>query len=106
MVVFNIIFFLPARHQNNGSVIARCGQPEVSWWGWRNADDEHLVQSIARASASDGSRSSPGKLSSSPGKMASESCTRSQVNEGVLSEVDFGKKSLQSRLIYANRTNV
>jgi hypothetical protein len=34
-------------------VIARCGQPEVSWWGWRNADDEHLVQSIARACAVD-----------------------------------------------------
>lgn len=34
-------------------MIARCGQPEVSWWGWRNADDEHLVQSIARACAVD-----------------------------------------------------
>ena len=32
-------------------MIARCGQPEVSWWGWRNADDEHLVQSIAKACA-------------------------------------------------------
>uniref|UniRef100_A0A8C7UW48 phosphatidylinositol-3,5-bisphosphate 3-phosphatase n=1 Tax=Oncorhynchus mykiss TaxID=8022 RepID=A0A8C7UW48_ONCMY len=38
-----------------GAVIARCGQPEVSWWGWRNADDEHLVQSIAKACAVDGS---------------------------------------------------
>ncbi|XP_010602060.1 myotubularin-related protein 3 isoform X2 [Fukomys damarensis] len=50
------------RHQNNGAVIARCGQPEVSWWGWRNADDEHLVQSVAKACASD-SRSSGSKLS-------------------------------------------
>lgn len=30
-------------------MIARCGQPEVSWWGWRNADDERLAQSIAEA---------------------------------------------------------
>uniref|UniRef100_A0A8C7JQ48 phosphatidylinositol-3,5-bisphosphate 3-phosphatase n=1 Tax=Oncorhynchus kisutch TaxID=8019 RepID=A0A8C7JQ48_ONCKI len=42
------------RHQSTGAVIARCGQPEVSWWGWRNADDEHLVQSIAKACAVDG----------------------------------------------------
>ncbi|KAK1787898.1 hypothetical protein P4O66_016372, partial [Electrophorus voltai] len=41
------------RHQNTGAVIGRCGQPEVSWWGWRNADDEHLVQSIAKACAMD-----------------------------------------------------
>lgn len=44
---------LSSRHQSTGAVIARCGQPEVSWWGWRNADDEHLVQSIARACAVD-----------------------------------------------------
>ncbi|KAK0131433.1 Myotubularin-related protein 3 [Merluccius polli] len=43
------------RHLGTGAVIARCGQPEVSWWGWRNADDEHLVQSIAKACAVDGS---------------------------------------------------
>ncbi|XP_037633756.1 myotubularin-related protein 3 isoform X3 [Sebastes umbrosus] len=43
------------RHQTTGAVIARCGQPEVSWWGWRNADDEHLVQSIAKACAVGGS---------------------------------------------------
>lgn len=41
------------RHQSSGAVIGRCGQPEVSWWGWRNADDEHLVQSIAKACAAD-----------------------------------------------------
>lgn len=46
---------LPSRHQSTGAVIARCGQPEVSWWGWRNADDEHLVQSIAKACAVDSS---------------------------------------------------
>ncbi|XP_008333909.1 phosphatidylinositol-3,5-bisphosphate 3-phosphatase MTMR3 isoform X1 [Cynoglossus semilaevis] len=43
------------RHITTGAVIARCGQPEVSWWGWRNADDEHLVQSIAKACAVDSS---------------------------------------------------
>lgn len=40
-------------------MIARCGQPEVSWWGWRNADDEHLVQSIAKACAVDGTCRKP-----------------------------------------------
>ncbi|XP_061119175.1 myotubularin-related protein 3-like isoform X1 [Conger conger] len=39
------------RHRSSGAVIARCAQPEVSWWGWRNADDERLVQSIAKACA-------------------------------------------------------
>ncbi|XP_044312019.1 myotubularin-related protein 4 isoform X2 [Varanus komodoensis] len=39
------------RHQRNGAVIARCSQPEISWWGWRNADDEYLVTSIAKACA-------------------------------------------------------
>ncbi|XP_062844498.1 myotubularin-related protein 3 isoform X2 [Trichomycterus rosablanca] len=41
------------RHQSTGAIIGRCGQPEVSWWGWRSADDEHLVQSIAKACAVD-----------------------------------------------------
>ncbi|XP_028827223.1 myotubularin-related protein 3-like isoform X2 [Denticeps clupeoides] len=41
------------RHQSTGAVIGRCGQPEVSWWGWRNADDEQLIQSIARACSMD-----------------------------------------------------
>nr|XP_060612859.1 myotubularin-related protein 4 isoform X2 [Anolis sagrei ordinatus] len=39
------------RHLRNGAVIARCSQPEISWWGWRNADDEYLVTSIAKACA-------------------------------------------------------
>lgn len=38
-----------SRHQKNGAVIARCSQPEISWWGWRNTDDEYLVTSIAKA---------------------------------------------------------
>ncbi|KAL2100155.1 hypothetical protein ACEWY4_004549 [Coilia grayii] len=40
------------RHQSTGAVIGRCGQPEVSWWGWRSAEDEQLVQAIAKACAS------------------------------------------------------
>lgn len=40
---------LTPRHQKNGAVIARCSQPEISWWGWRNTDDEYLVTSIAKA---------------------------------------------------------
>lgn len=40
---------LTGRHQRNGAVIARCSQPEISWWGWRNTDDEYLVTSIAKA---------------------------------------------------------
>uniref|UniRef100_A0A7N4NWV0 phosphatidylinositol-3,5-bisphosphate 3-phosphatase n=1 Tax=Sarcophilus harrisii TaxID=9305 RepID=A0A7N4NWV0_SARHA len=69
------------RHQSNGAVIARCGQPEVSWWGWRNADDEHLVQSVAKACASD-SRSSSGKI-------LNGNCTREFSNGGDLSDVEF-----------------
>lgn len=71
------------RHQSNGAVIARCGQPEVSWWGWRNADDEHLVQSVAKACASD-SRSSGSKLST-------RNSSRDFPNAGDLSDVEFGK---------------
>lgn len=41
----------PRRHVRNGAVISRCSQPEISWWGWRNADDEYLVTSIAKACA-------------------------------------------------------
>uniref|UniRef100_A0A8C0X9C7 phosphatidylinositol-3,5-bisphosphate 3-phosphatase n=1 Tax=Castor canadensis TaxID=51338 RepID=A0A8C0X9C7_CASCN len=69
------------RHQSNGAVIARCGQPEVSWWGWRNADDEHLVQSVAKACASD-SRSSGSKLST-------RNSSRDFPNGGDLSDADF-----------------
>ena len=61
-------------------MIARCGQPEVSWWGWRNADDEHLVQSIAKACAVDGS--SRKHLSNG-----------SYTNGTDLPDTDFGKSS-------------
>lgn len=81
MVQFFVSYF-PHRHQSNGAVIARCGQPEVSWWGWRNADDEHLVQSVAKACASD-SRSSGNKLST-------RNSSRDFPNAGDLSDVEFG----------------
>ncbi|KAF2979559.1 hypothetical protein EK904_007412 [Melospiza melodia maxima] len=68
-------------HQSNGAVISRCGQPEVSWWGWRNADDEHLVQSVAKACASD-SRSNSNKLMNG-------NCSRDLPNGGDLSDVEF-----------------
>ncbi|XP_060048826.1 myotubularin-related protein 3 isoform X3 [Erinaceus europaeus] len=75
---------LPAvvyRHQSNGAVIARCGQPEVSWWGWRNADDEHLVQSVAKACACDSQ--------SSGSKPPTRSSTRDFANTGDLSDAEF-----------------
>nr|XP_020456199.1 myotubularin-related protein 4 isoform X2 [Monopterus albus] len=51
------------RHQRNGAVIARCSQPEISWWGWRNTDDEYLVKSIAKACQMDvGAKGTCGQL--------------------------------------------
>ena len=49
-----------SRHQKSGAVIARCSQPEISWWGWRNTDDEYLVTSIAKACQMDtGAKGAP-----------------------------------------------
>ena len=73
-------FFCFVRHLRNGAAIARCSQPEISWWGWRNADDEYLVTSIAKACALDpGPRTSGGSLSTGNSD-ASEAC-----------DTDFGK---------------
>ncbi|XP_063171427.1 myotubularin-related protein 3 isoform X4 [Candoia aspera] len=69
------------RHQSNGAVISRCGQPEVSWWGWRNADDEHLVQSVAKACASDSKSSSS--------KLVNGTCSREFSNGGDFSDTEF-----------------
>lgn len=68
------------RHQSTGAVIARCGQPEVSWWGWRNADDEHLVQSIAKACAIDCSSSK---------HLANGNCLRDYSNGTDISDGEF-----------------
>lgn len=57
-------------------MISRCSQPEISWWGWRNADDEYLVTSIAKACILDRGTKMSGK-----GK-----------NEGTdLSDAEFGE---------------
>lgn len=73
-------FFCFIRHLRNGAAIARCSQPEISWWGWRNADDEYLVTSIAKACALDpGTRTSGASLSTGTSD-ASEAC-----------DTDFGK---------------
>ncbi|KAH0625520.1 hypothetical protein JD844_015066, partial [Phrynosoma platyrhinos] len=69
------------RHQSNGAVISRCGQPEVSWWGWRNADDEHLVQSVAKACASDSK--------SNGHKLVNGHCSRDFSNGGDFSDAEF-----------------
>ncbi|KAK1331319.1 hypothetical protein QTO34_009271 [Cnephaeus nilssonii] len=62
------------RHLRNGAAIARCSQPEISWWGWRNADDEYLVTSIAKACALDpGTRATGGSLGTGNSD-ASEAC--------------------------------
>ncbi|XP_051964841.1 myotubularin-related protein 3 isoform X2 [Xyrauchen texanus] len=75
------------RHQSTGAVIARCGQPEVSWWGWRNADDEHLVQSIARACAVD---------SNSCKGVSNCSLSQEYTNGADLSDADFDSSMTNS----------
>ncbi|XP_036232238.2 phosphatidylinositol-3,5-bisphosphate 3-phosphatase MTMR3 isoform X2 [Bactrocera oleae] len=47
---------LPAvvwRHKKSGAVIARCSQPEVGWFGWRNNTDEQLLKALSEACAFD-----------------------------------------------------
>lgn len=65
------------RHQKNGAVIARCSQPEISWWGWRNTDDEYLVTSIAKAC-----------------QMGTKGAWRQRGEAPESSDSDFGKKRL------------
>ncbi|XP_040856202.1 myotubularin-related protein 4 isoform X1 [Ochotona curzoniae] len=62
------------RHLRNGAAIARCSQPEISWWGWRNADDEYLVTSIAKACALDPGTRAPGGSPGTGNNDASEAC--------------------------------
>lgn len=68
------------RHQHNGAAIARCSQPEISWWGWRNADDEYLVTSIAKACALN------------PGAKTANGTSHNGTSEGSETcDTDFGK---------------
>ncbi|NWW42293.1 MTMR4 protein, partial [Pedionomus torquatus] len=62
------------RHVRNGAVIARCSQPEISWWGWRNADDEYLVTSIAKACALNPGVKVPGGIPHNGSSDGSEAC--------------------------------
>lgn len=72
----------PTRHQRNGAVIARCSQPEISWWGWRNTEDEYLVTSIAKACLMDpGARVTCGAAA----------CSRPHGEGPDSSDSDFGK---------------
>ncbi|XP_060704434.1 myotubularin-related protein 4 isoform X1 [Hemiscyllium ocellatum] len=72
------------RHLRNGAVISRCSQPEISWWGWRNADDEYLVTSIAKACILD-----RGKLSGksrNEGNSLSDTDFDSSISSGSVAE--------------------
>ncbi|XP_017679552.1 PREDICTED: myotubularin-related protein 4 isoform X1 [Lepidothrix coronata] len=62
------------RHVRNGAVIARCSQPEISWWGWRNADDEYLVTSIAKACALNPGAKAAGAAPHAGSSDGSEAC--------------------------------
>uniref|UniRef100_A0A8C3MGV0 phosphatidylinositol-3,5-bisphosphate 3-phosphatase n=1 Tax=Geospiza parvula TaxID=87175 RepID=A0A8C3MGV0_GEOPR len=62
------------RHVRNGAVIARCSQPEISWWGWRNADDEYLVTSIAKACALNPGARASGAVPQAGSSDGSEPC--------------------------------
>ncbi|KAK2522430.1 Mtmr4 [Columba guinea] len=62
------------RHVRNGAVIARCSQPEISWWGWRNADDEYLVTSIAKACALNPGAKVPGGVPHNGSSDGAEAC--------------------------------
>uniref|UniRef100_A0A4W3IE68 phosphatidylinositol-3,5-bisphosphate 3-phosphatase n=1 Tax=Callorhinchus milii TaxID=7868 RepID=A0A4W3IE68_CALMI len=74
------------RHLRNGAVIARCSQPEISWWGWRNADDEYLVTSIAKACILDRGTKLSGK-SRSEGNDLSDTDFDSSITSGSAGEI-------------------
>ena len=37
------------RDVRTGAVLARSSQPEVGWLGWRNTQDESLLQAVAES---------------------------------------------------------
>ncbi|XP_072325492.1 phosphatidylinositol-3,5-bisphosphate 3-phosphatase MTMR4 isoform X2 [Scyliorhinus torazame] len=73
------------RHLRNGAVISRCSQPEISWWGWRNADDEYLVTSIAKACILDRGTKLSGK-STNEGTFLSDTDFDSSITSGSVAE--------------------
>ncbi|KAL5016282.1 hypothetical protein ScPMuIL_005871 [Solemya velum] len=71
------------RDQRNGAVLVRCSQPELGWLGWRNAEDESLLQAIPTACSLNGGTSSK---SSSNQEDSSSSETSSQTGDATSSE--------------------
>lgn len=45
--------FIYFRHRRNGCVIARSSQPKMGIFGWREPEDEKLIQDISDACLSD-----------------------------------------------------
>lgn len=82
---------LNSRHQRNGAVISRCSQPEISWWGWRNTDDEYLVTSIAKACQMD---------TGAKGTCGAPAC-RQRGEAPDSSDSDFGKAVVWFMLMHA-----
>lgn len=50
------------RHKKNGCIISRSSQPEVGWLGWRNNQDENLLQSFVTSCSTDDNNSFNKKL--------------------------------------------
>lgn len=54
------------RHSGNGAVIARSSQPLVGVLGWRNSDDERLLQAISQSCARTSQGHTPFQGASNP----------------------------------------
>lgn len=57
IIIYHICLLQFQRHVNNGAVIARSSQPEVGWLGWRNPEDEMLLQGLSDACSYDKDKS-------------------------------------------------
>ncbi|KAI1882469.1 hypothetical protein AGOR_G00251080 [Albula goreensis] len=93
------------RHQSTGAVIARCGQPEVSWWGWRNADDERLVQSIAKACAADRSPRTHALNGTATRQHANGTIPHEHTNGGIAGELTNGNGNHSNGNVTHQHTN-
>ena len=51
MYVEFVIFIIFSRNKRNGAVLVRSSQPEMGFFGWRNEDDENLLNAIPQACA-------------------------------------------------------
>ena len=55
-LVYNFVCLqqcLCCRHQGNGVVLARCSQPLLGWFSWRNSQDEKMLKAISEACSLD-----------------------------------------------------